>query len=499
MPEKSTLALKEMFLDGLRKSARSPSIFGYRPHELQEMFHRDESTGRIFLGGNRSGKTVGGAVETVYRLRGQHPYQRVPEVPIRARGVAVDIKQGINKIMIPEIKRWIPPSDLINGSWEDSYDKQQMTLTLRNESMLEFLTYEMDIEKHAGTSRHWIWFDEEPPQYIFNEDLLRLVDTRGKWCMTMTPIEGMTWVYYNYYRPIIEEEDQTVGSVAIFLISTVQNPHVDPGTLDEMTRGMSESEKLARKHGQFMAASGLVYPEFNEKVHVVDPLNYSELGSYLMVAAMDHGLRNPTCWLWAILDHEGRITVFHEHYAAELTIKQHADAIKEFERQYGYNFDGRNYRIGDPAIGQRSQVTGGTVQSEYAEHEIFIGTGNNDVNYGLNRVRSYFQASGLFITNNCTNTIKELRNYRWDTWATRKQNEEKEAKDRPKKTKDHACDTLRYLVASRPEEEFVQAAGKLYLPFSVSKAVEPHEPFTEQSLSMDDILPDYNEVLGSNW
>src|SRR5688500_5637775 len=356
--------IKEMFLSELKKSATQPNVFGYKPHEMQEEFHKSGKTGRIFLGGNRGGKTVAGAVETIYRLRGSHPYQKVSPAPIRARGSAVDIKQGINKIMIPELQRWMPPSELINGSWEDSYDKQQMVLRLRNGSTMDFLTYEMDTEKHAGTSRHWQWFDEEPPQHIYNEDLLRLVDVRGKWCITMTPVEGMTWIYYTFYRPIIEEEQDS--TVDIFMVSTIQNPHISEDVLEEMTKGLSEEEKQARRHGKFMAASGLIYPEFNEGSHVVPPLDYSQISTKL-ICGMDHGLRNPTAWLWATLDREGRIVVFHEYYIAERTIKEHSDYIKEFEGVYGFRFDGENYRIGDPAIAQRSAISGGSVRSEYAD------------------------------------------------------------------------------------------------------------------------------------
>jgi len=61
------------------------------------------------------------------------------------------------------------------GSWEASYDVKGKTLTYENESTLEFLTYEQDVQAHAGTSRDGVWFDEEPPEDIFNENMLRLV------------------------------------------------------------------------------------------------------------------------------------------------------------------------------------------------------------------------------------------------------------------------------------------------------------------------------------
>jgi len=487
--------LQDLFMTGLRRSATHPNIYGFKPHELQEQFLRAKQTGRLFLGGNRSGKTVGGAVETIYRLRGEHPYQPVHPAPIYARGTAVDIEQGLKKIMLPELRKWIPPSLLVNGSWEDSYHNQSRTLTCTNGSMMDFLTGEMETDRHAGTSRHFIWFDEEPPKHIYNEDLLRLVDVKGKWILTMTPVEGMTWVYDEIYKPVVEDEDpETMNHISVTMVSTIQNPHIDPQVLDDMTRGMSEEEKNARRHGQFMAASGLIYPEFTEKYHTVDPLDYTQLRHLTVVCGMDHGLRNPSCWLWAVVDAEGRITVFECYYQSEKVVAEHSDYIKAFEDKYQLS---PSYRIGDPAIAQRSAHSGRSIQSEYADNGIYIGTGNNDVGYGLNRVRFLWQNSGLFITNNCQPLIKELRNYRWETWATKKSTETKEPKDKPRKVKDHAVDALRYLVCSRPEAEFTGPAGHLYLPFSAPVQV-PGGPVTEKDY-YNEPNSEYHEILGDEW
>ena len=486
---------QQLFLQGLKQSAVRPNIFGYVPHEVQIEFHKSLKTGRLLLGGNRSGKTVGGAAETVWRLRGEHPYQRVKPVPIYARGTTVDIVQGLNKIMLPEIARWTPPSLLTNGSWEDSYSKQERVLSCSNGSRMDFLTNEMETDKHAGTSRDFQWFDEEPPQHIYGEDLLRLVDVNGKWILTMTPVEGMTWVYHTIYAPIMEEGEED-PDIDCFVVSTSQNPHVSEKVLDSLTKGMTEEEKLARRHGKFIAQTGLIYPEFKEGIHTLPPIKPDDLKHMTVIAAMDHGFRNPTAWLWATVDHEGRVIVFWEYYQSERTIMEHSQHLLEWEKANGLE---PYYRIGDPAIAQRSAINGASVQTEYAENNVFIGTGNNDVNYGLNRVRQYIQNSGLFITSNCTHLIKELRNYRWDSWATKRIEATKQAKDQPKKVNDHACDALRYLIASRPEAEFAGAAGKVYFPMAVSPSTPPdgEDVYDKDFDPVDDNK--FHPVLGSEW
>src|SRR6187402_1282362 len=198
----STSSLQLLVEKSLRNTAINPGLFAYKPHPSQEKFHRSTANEKLYIGGNRSGKTVGGVTEDIQWLTGNHKYRiDLPEPPIRGRMVAVDIEDGIKKIALPEVMRWTPPSSLKNGSFEDSYDRQSRTLTLMNGSFLEFMSYEQDVAKFAGTSRHFTHFDEEPPEDIFNECLMRLVDTDGSYWITMTPLIELTWVVDRIYEP----------------------------------------------------------------------------------------------------------------------------------------------------------------------------------------------------------------------------------------------------------------------------------------------------------
>ena len=129
---------------------------------MQKTFHESKAKGKVYLGGNRAGKTVGGATETVMKMVGSHPNQRqLQQLPLACRAIGSSFEDGIKKIIMPQIQKWLPPSQLKHGSWESSYDLSSKTLTLENGSTLEFLTYDQDVQKHAGTSRHHIWFDED--------------------------------------------------------------------------------------------------------------------------------------------------------------------------------------------------------------------------------------------------------------------------------------------------------------------------------------------------
>jgi phage terminase large subunit-like protein len=434
------------FAERVRQSARNPDINRYNPHEKQRRFHISEHPGRQFLGGNRSGKTYGGACEAVYYATGKHPFKELPwKTPTRGRIVTTDLVQGLEKIILPVIKALMPASELINGSWEDSYSKELRTLTLANGSFIEFMTYEQALEKFAGTSRHWVWFDEEPPHDIFVECKLRLLDVNGHWWMTMTPVEGMTWTYDEIY-----ESGDTL--IDIIEVDMDDNPHLSEEGKATVLSGLSEDDIKARKKGQYIAQGGLIYADFiHEKFpkgNLVEDFQ-PPVGS-LIVAAMDHGFTKATAWLWSCILENGRIVIFDEYYKRREIVQTHARNVHEINVSHGRP---PAYNVGDPSIKNTDPITGTSVQIEYIENGIPIMLGNNDVRAGLDRVKKLIINKQLLVDTRCVNLLWEKKRYRWAEWKTSADRFDKNRKEEPQKKDDHACDAERYLVASRPVVE----------------------------------------------
>lgn len=447
----SFVELKNELAGALRRTSVRPTIHGYKPQPHQQNFHGSESRGRLFIGGNRSGKTVGGAAEAVMWLTGKHIYWQKFRTPVRGRAVGVDFDNGVDKIMLPEIARWMPPSELIEGSWEKSYSRGNRTLTLENGSTLEFMSYDQDVDKFAGTSRHFVWFDEEPPEEIFNECLARLIDTGGNWWLTMTPLIDMSWTLDRLYTPAVTGTDPNIEA---FEVSTSENSYVNENEISILTMGMTDEQREARLHGKYMTYSGTIYgPVLNPAVYldpILDsdmwPIYYEKWGHFGM---LDHGFRNPTAFLLAAFDEEGRIVVYDEYYETNRIVKENALAIRS--RIRGHKLDDKlDYIVADPSIRNTDPINRSSIQQEYAEHGLYFSLANNDVVAGINRVTSRFKNKQLFITKNCVNLIHELNRYRWDKFATSKAANKHNVKETPLKKDDHACDALRYGVVSRP-------------------------------------------------
>ena len=494
MPKYQTQADAMLALsEGLITAAHSPNIKKYRPHTKQAIFHRSPKKKKLYIGGNRSGKTTGGVCEDIWRATCTHPFR--PELnkigPNRGRVIGVDFVNGVETILFPQFKQWLYPSALRGGSWESAYDKTLRTLFFSNGSTIEFKSYDQDLDKHAGTSRHWIHFDEEPPKSIYVENMARIIDTNGDFWITMTPVEGMTWVHEDLYENNVDNPE---GAVEVIEVHMQENPFLSEEAIKSFIDGVDEDEVTARLEGKFVQVGGRIYKQFDPVVggpHVLKaPIEKPRqvFKDWLWICSLDHGLNNPTAALWHAVNNNGKIITFFEHYKNEWSIKQHAEEIWRIIRE---EMNGRepDIWVADPSIMRRDAVAMTSIHEEYLKYNIPWTLGNNDVKAGIIRVKKYLAPSkadkGLprwQVTPNCEMLIKEMKKYRWKTYANKKQRYENNVFEEPHKKDDHACDSLRYAIMSRPDL-FADAESDLTKinnamanieNFDISKAASAH-------------------------
>ena len=136
--------------------------------------------------------------------------------------------------------------------------------------------------------------------------------------------------------------------------------------------------------------------------------------------------------------------------------------------------------------------------------------GNNDVAAGVNRVATYFGTLGeggvpqLIITRNCVNLIQELQRYRWATYANKRIGNQNNKKELAHKKDDHAADSLRYFIMSRPDlapyrPSIISPRNTLDAPVSATLA-RFAEPFEKPVGQTDwNVETSSDEILGGIW
>lgn len=438
--------IEKIFDERHKKSALDLYNAGEVVHQKQMEFHKCLKRNRWVFGGNRTGKTECGAVETVWLARGNHPFRKNKKnvsgwVVSLSNQVQRDVAQS--KIMHYLDKRWVKEIVMREGRKASAESGVIDYILVENVfgglSRIGFKSCDQGREKFQGTSLDFVWFDEEPPEDIYKECRMRVLDKKGILFGTMTPLKGLTWVYEDIF--LNSGNDPEIWHE---FISWQDNPYLDKEEIEGLKTTLSEDELESRCDGKFKTNGGMVYPEFDESVHVIEPFNVPV--DWYDNIAIDPGLSNPLSAHWYAQDFDGNIYVIREHYEAKQSIDYHAQKILEICNHLNWHtgLGGRVSALIDSAANQRTLASTKSVTELFFERGIAVNPNvNKDLFSGISVVKSYLKSADgqtkLFIFKNCPNLIREMKGYFWGSG------------DVPIKRDDHALDELRYYLMSKKQ------------------------------------------------
>ncbi len=444
-------------LKGIRAYVRRNRLLFYnrgdRIHQKQMAFHRDRHRNRWMFGGNRTGKTVSGAVEAVWYARGNHPYK---EIPHPTKGWVVSLTGEVQRdVAQQEILRWLNPDWIKQIVTRKGKAEHPENATIDfivvahergGESLISFKSCDQGREKFQGASLDYVWFDEEPPREVYEECRMRVLDTRGDLWGTMTPLKGLTWVY-----DLIYVNERNDPEVKCWFMNWEDNPYLSGEEIRALESTLSKEELEARKYGRFVAINGLVYKEFDETVHVIEPFEIPE--EWQDRISIDPGYTHPLSCHFYACDGDGNVYVAGEHYAAEQNVEQHAEEIFAVADRLGWKRSETGYleALIDSAATQRTAASERSVVDLFLDHGILCNPRVNKSKFaGIQRVKEYLhpregldgtKKPKLFVFSDCVNMIREFKTYRWA----------KDGREEPQKENDHAMDELRYYIMAKPQ------------------------------------------------
>ncbi|MCH5147520.1 MAG: terminase family protein [Clostridiales bacterium] len=418
---------------------------GRKKHKKQIAFHKCKKRNRWVFGGNRSGKTECGAVECLWMLRGIHPYRKNRRDIF---GWCVSLSQQVQrdvaqaKILHYLPKSWIADIVMLSGRRDSPsggvIDQIKIKNIFGGISTLGFKSCDQGREKFQGSSLDFVWFDEEPPRDIYEECVMRIMDKRGDIFGTMTPLKGKTFIYSEIYLNIRKNPE-----IWHEFMTWEDNPFLAKKEIELLENSLDKSALDSRRYGRFSEGQGLVYPEFDENVHVIEPFDVPK--EWQDTISIDPGLNNPLSAHWYCVDWDGNVYVVAEHFAAGKDVDFHAQAIHGISSRLGWKADskGRLRALIDSAANQRTLASVKSVTELFSERGILVNPSvNKDIFAGISRVKSFLkQGNGegnLYIFSNCVNMIEEFKGYFWA------------GGDTPVKRDDHCMDELRYYIMTRP-------------------------------------------------
>jgi phage terminase large subunit-like protein len=330
------------------------------------------------------------------------------------------------------------------------------------------MSYDQDLQKFAGTSRHFVHFDEEPPEMIYDECRARLVDTNGDWWMTLTPVEGMEYIYEQVYLPGKEGHPQ----FGVTEVEMSDNPYLERSAIEEYLSSLTEEQRAIREKGQFIQVGGAVFKTFDRLNHTIPVSDFKLTRKHRIYVSIDYGWRDPTAILWHAVAPDGTITTFAEHYKTQMTIQEHCEVF----HQKNAEMDIQPYLVvGDPALAQTNGIKGTSYQQEFNLHDVnvVIDMIPKQIGIGLNKMQQYMKINPKTgkpfwqITDDCPNLISELSKLKYRRRANRQQemtmNKLEEIQDR----NNHAFDSSRYFFTLMDDlsPEVLSGERKMYNEF----------------------------------
>lgn len=419
-------------------------------------FHRSPARNRICVAGNRAGKTEGGAREAGFTSTGFHPYREVT-TPNIGWVVTLDREIGIS-VVRPKILRYLP-TDMVKRVTTDDVPM----IELHNGSVIKFKSAESKWSKFQSAAVDWVWYDEEIPEKIFRECRIRLIDRRGCWWMTLTPVNGITWIYHELIKPSIDG-DIPLSRLELFNWSSLDNTALSREEFDEVFAGMSEDERRIRMAGEWVNRTGLILSEFDERVHMVDPIPIPEW--WPVLGGLDQGTGHPFGAFLTTVDEEGGLLCWSTYRQSRRLISDHCIAIvQRFQKTmpwrvnqevYDQVFDERGHRKAPPRQHLLRDVrwaidpSAAQTKLELIPYGIVAENAIRDWDAGIERFNQLLRdrkegRPGIrFVRGQCNEFVMEARTWSWKSAV------EDGQKPTPNKVGDDVCDAGRYTVMMRP-------------------------------------------------
>ncbi len=458
-------------------------FFLYHPNPVMRHFHSSPAKCRVILGGNRSGKTYACIIEAISQFLGQAPRSIASNYPInrldqtrRIRYCTIDYPNNFEKVVWPYIQQLVPSEYISDVVKEQGRIK---SITNKKGGFIEFMQYEQDVRKFQGSSRHAIFYDEEPPLSIRDENLMRLVDTDGEEIFGMTPVSEIDrpvlWIYdvlFSKAGRVVEKVNNNISdatnpegdsNIHIFFANIYDNYSINKEAANRILSRFPEEERIVREQGKFMFFSGLIYKYYSDDTHLFNNFDsWKWDDDYTLYIAIDPHPRTPHAVSFLCAHRNGNMYYVDEIFQ-HMNPREMAHAIKA---KISYTKNGKlmikqpEVIIIDPSAFVNDMAENRCFAYDLADEINAVGIylvpipASKDLSYGIIKVNEALHPGEtgvprLKINRSCTRFRFEITHYIWDSWK-KDTSMVKGPKQKPVDKDDHMMENLYRLVLLNP-------------------------------------------------
>lgn len=353
------------------------------------------------------------------------------------------------------------------------YNTDKHIFTFPNGSILQlgFCATEGDVYRYQGQEYEVIGFEEATQ---FTEYQMEFIETRNRTIRNdFSPRCYYTCnpggVGHDRIKRLFIDRNYREGENPedyVFIKATVYDNYAimenDPSYVSRLEK-LPENLRKAFLNGDWDVVEGQYFREFSREKHVVDPFPIPL--AWKKFRSIDIGFNDPTCVLWYAVSPDRRIYVYREIYQVPPSAVDLARLIKQYDGK-----DIISYTVGSVDMwnkhGLKDAMGGECVAETLGKLKVPVIKADNNRMNGWARIReSLLDAPDgkpyLQIFSNCPNLIRTLPALYYD------KNDHEDVSD---KCEDHAAESLRYGLMSRPAptriKQSAETAAYQYNPLS---------------------------------
>ncbi len=261
-----------------------------------------------YMGANRSGKSDAGAYAGATLARFgtgasavNASYSNSGRVEVRDRATsgwvsALDFPTSRDTIQPKYFDNGFMPPNQTHMPFIPQHEIAQwragdQILKLKNGSIIGFKSADSGRSKYQGAEKDWVHLDEEHPESIYNEIVirvgahpLRLFTT----CTLLPPegqVGGVTWIFNEVVKPW---KNGTLEGIQVFNASIYDNPHIPRDEIGRLENRYPEgsTQRRIRLNGELIPglSGARIYAGYDGRLNTREQ---SEIA-----------LRRPLCWIW---------------------------------------------------------------------------------------------------------------------------------------------------------------------------------------------------------
>ena len=407
---------------------------------------------RLFLAGNRTGKTFAGLFELTCHLIGEYPEWWTGKRFTTGCDwwvLSPTLQSSIEIIqdqLLGEVDNrgtgWIPRENLDFESMRECRKKGTSVGAMRVKSKdgtwstVTFISAEQGRAALQGTARS-VYVDEEVSMPVWSELITLTMTGSNVVISTFTPLSGLTDVVRSFLNEDdIETEGQVGNSKYVVRCTWWDVPHLPQDAIDALLEATPPYLREARSKGIPQLGSGAIFPVAEDSIKCEPfpiPAHWPKGGGF------DVG-RN-TAATYITHDRESDTYYLYSEYFSDSELPStHAASMQARGKWMKYAID--------PAARGRSATDGKNLHQMYDDLGLNLVFADKSVESGLYEMLELFTQGRLKIFSTCTKLINEIRMYRRDE------------KGKIVKQDDHLIDSARYAIFTRDQILQTEAEAK---------------------------------------